>query len=122
KPLRCICASRMLLCVLSLRFLTTPMRIPGSFGGYRHFPAHVSSFRLPVAAMNTRTHLRNSRIVTAICYTPPTAARPRPAITRIVNCSTMEQMSEDGYFELLRAVYNDRNPHAPIGEEFRDLE
>jgi len=60
--------------------------------------------------------------VSAICYTPPTAARPRPAITRIVNCSTMEQMSEDGYFELLRAVYNDRNPHAPIGEEFRDLE
>ncbi|MEA2239410.1 MAG: hypothetical protein QOC81_4134 [Thermoanaerobaculia bacterium] len=25
------------------------------------------------------------------------------------------------YFELLRTIYNERNPHAPIGDDFEDL-
>lgn len=60
--------------------------------------------------------------VTAICYRPPTALNPEAAILRIVDCSTMKAIAEHEYFELLRAIYNDRNPHAPVGEDFEDLD
>lgn len=36
---------------------------------------------------------------------------------RIVNCDTGLEMTEAEYFELLRAIYNERNPHVMIGEE-----
>jgi hypothetical protein len=35
---------------------------------------------------------------------------------RIVDCDTGREISEDDYFERLRAIYNARNPHAMVGE------
>jgi hypothetical protein len=60
--------------------------------------------------------------VTAICYQPMTAAHPDPVVVRMVDCTTLKPIDEPGYFELLRSIYNDRNPHAPIGGEFYGLE
>lgn len=36
---------------------------------------------------------------------------------KIVNCDTGDDMTEAAYFERLREIYNERNPHAMIGEE-----
>ncbi len=60
--------------------------------------------------------------VTAICYRPVTGSSSEPEILRLVDCTSMREVSEDEYFELLRSIYNDRNPHAPVGEEFTELE
>jgi hypothetical protein len=37
------------------------------------------------------------------------------------DCTTRREIHEQEYFEMLRTMYNDRNPHAPIGGEFSDL-
>ena len=59
--------------------------------------------------------------VTAVCYRPITALSSEPEILRLVNCSTLQEIDEAHYFELLRTIYNERNPHAPIGDDFEDL-
>lgn len=59
--------------------------------------------------------------VTALCYQPMTADNPEPSITRMVDCTTLKEVDEQLYFEQLRSIYNDRNPHAPVGEEFAGL-
>ena len=56
--------------------------------------------------------------VTAVCYRPISDEYPEPSILRMINCTKLEEIDEERYFELLRTIYNERNPHAPIGDDF----
>ena len=56
--------------------------------------------------------------VTAVCYRPISSSQPDPEILRMIDCTTLEEIDETRYFDLLRTIYNDRNPHAPIGDDF----
>jgi hypothetical protein len=60
--------------------------------------------------------------VTAFSYRPLTVTGEEPAIVRMVDCTTRCEVDEQQYFEMLRTMYNDRNPHAQIGGEFDDLD
>lgn len=56
--------------------------------------------------------------ITALLYEPLSAARGKVRIVKLVDCSTGVNISEGEYFERLRQMYNERNPHAPIGSDF----
>lgn len=56
--------------------------------------------------------------VTAVCYRPISIGQPEPVILRMIDCTTLEEIDETRYFDLLRTIYNERNPHAPIGDDF----
>jgi hypothetical protein len=56
--------------------------------------------------------------VTAVCYRPISSGQSSPSILRMIDCTTLEEIDESRYFDLLRTIYNDRNPHAPIGDDF----
>jgi hypothetical protein len=52
--------------------------------------------------------------VTMILFRPPSTGRS--AKVRLIDCQTGREFPEDEYFLLLREIYNDRNPHATVGE------
>lgn len=57
--------------------------------------------------------------VTMMLFEPLTAAAPDGNF-QLYDARTEKLITEEEYIETLRRIYNDRNPHAPIGE--RDLE
>lgn len=53
--------------------------------------------------------------VTMLLYQPPSGAGSIPW-AKLVNCQTGNELDEPEYFDMLRDIYNGRNPHAAIGE------
>jgi hypothetical protein len=56
--------------------------------------------------------------ITALLYDPVSAISPKARVVKLVDCTTGQVITETQYFDLLRQIYNERNPHAPIGSEF----
>jgi hypothetical protein len=59
--------------------------------------------------------------VTMMLFQPVTKSKRKVKFT-LVDARTGLQMTEDQYFQRLRQIYNDRNPHAPVGEPDLDEE
>jgi hypothetical protein len=59
--------------------------------------------------------------VTMMLFQPVTKTKRKVKFT-LVDARTGLQMTEDQYFQRLRQIYNDRNPHAPVGEPDLDEE
>jgi hypothetical protein len=53
--------------------------------------------------------------ITMMLYQPIVNA-DTPIWTKLFDCLSGEELSEDAYFSMLRNIYNLRNPHAVIGE------
>lgn len=56
--------------------------------------------------------------IAALAYRPSTKRGTGPEIVKLIDCTTLLTITEEEYFELLRRIYNKRNPHLPIGKEF----
>lgn len=54
--------------------------------------------------------------VTMLQFQPVTKGGPEPAC-KLFSAETLKEISEEEYFLTLRRLYNNRNPHALIGEE-----
>jgi hypothetical protein len=54
--------------------------------------------------------------VTMMLFEPCREGGPQPSL-RLIDAVTEEERSEDEYFALLRAIFNERNPHAMVGDE-----
>jgi hypothetical protein len=59
--------------------------------------------------------------VTMMLFEPATGRRRKPTF-QLFDAKTRRQMTEEKYFLTLRQIYNDRNPHAQIGEDILDDE
>ncbi|HWN07961.1 MAG TPA: hypothetical protein VNO50_01505 [Pyrinomonadaceae bacterium] len=59
--------------------------------------------------------------VTMMLFQPVTNSKRKVKFT-LVDARTGQSITEDQYFQRLRQLYNDRNPHAPIGEPDLDEE
>ncbi len=53
--------------------------------------------------------------VTMLLYQPLADDGSAPWV-KLVNCQTGNELSEQEYFDMLCCIYNERNPHASIGE------
>jgi len=56
--------------------------------------------------------------ITALLYEPLSAETGDVRIVKLVDCTSGRTISEAEYFDTLRQMYNERNPHAPIGSDF----
>jgi hypothetical protein len=54
--------------------------------------------------------------ITMMLFQPVTESGPAPWV-RLFDTVTQQEMSEQPYLHMLRAIYNRRNPHAALGEE-----
>ena len=59
--------------------------------------------------------------VTLLLFQPVVTGGPEPVV-RLIDARTRLEIDEQAYFSRLRAIYNERNPHAIIGEEAVDDE
>jgi hypothetical protein len=60
--------------------------------------------------------------VTMMLFEPYSGKRKRQPRFQLFDARTAEETTEAGYFLTLRKIYNERNPHALIGEENLDEE
>jgi len=54
--------------------------------------------------------------ITMLLFHSVMEGEPQPEL-KLIGADTREEMSEEEYFVMLRTIYNNRNPHAMIGEE-----
>src|SRR5207253_1604545 len=54
--------------------------------------------------------------VTLMLFEPATGKRRKPTF-QLFDARSRKLTTEDDYFLTLRQIYNDRNPHAQVGEE-----
>ena len=101
-----------------LPFLKAPILIERRCAECRPLIAPASCFSLASGRREYTDPGEKFENVTAVCYRPISDEYPEPSILRMINCTKLEEIDEERYFELLRTIYNERNPHAPIGDDF----
>lgn len=55
--------------------------------------------------------------ITMMLYEPVSAKQPSPKVVRLIDSESEQEMTEEEYYQMVRTLYNARNPHAIIGEE-----
>ena len=60
--------------------------------------------------------------VTMMLFQPVTIDTSRPPEVKLYDSMTNRELSEAEYFDMIRQIYNRRNPHAGIGDDVINIE
>jgi len=60
--------------------------------------------------------------ITMLLFQPVTADQAEAPWIKLIDTATNSEMSEQEYFDMIRQIYNRRNPHGAIGDDVIEIE